>query len=356
MQEIFLESHNIKNLHFGFGQFNFHLLKAIFNQNVKDIKFTIHADRSNPVLKEFEDFFKVKDYNSLSRYPLFRIRKKYNLWHSLNQNTKIEPSHDQPYLLTVHNISYIIDHTDYTSKKNHIRFQEKLNRSQAITYISNYAKESTHQFFDVPKVDEYVVYNGNPILEINLEDNYMPELKVKDPFLFSIGEFTDRKNFQSLIPMMHELKDFNLIIAGKKNTENGEKVQQLIAKYKLNDRVFLAGKISELDKQYYYKHCSSFVFPSLREGFGLPVIEAMKFGKPVFISDNTSLPEIGGQHAFYWNNYDPSEMAKILEQGMDTFHNNKAAYESAYIKRAESFNWSSSAKAYIDIYHSLLNK
>ena len=63
-------------------------------------------------------------------------------------------------------------------------------------------------------------------------------------------------------------------------------------KHNLQDRVICTGKISEFDKQYYLKHCTAFVFPSLREGFGIPPIEAMRFGKPVFISNNTSLPEV----------------------------------------------------------------
>jgi len=62
--------------------------------------------------------------------------------------------------------------------------------------------------------------------------------------------------------------------------------------------VSLLGTISESDKIFYYKNCLAFAFPSLREGFGFPVLEAMTFGKPVFLSNKTSLPEIGGSHAF----------------------------------------------------------
>ncbi|NND51136.1 MAG: glycosyltransferase family 4 protein [Flavobacteriaceae bacterium] len=355
MQDIFLESHHLKNMHFGFGQFNYHLLKAIHKLNYKDFNITIHADKRNPVLKEFDDYYKIKTYYPFRRYPFFRIRKKYDLWHSLNQNTKIEPGAKTPYLLTVHNISYIQDHEDYRTKKNHLRFQDKLNRSQAITYISNYAKSSTHQFFNVPEVPEYVIYNGNPIFKVELPEDHQPNLKTRRPFLFSIGEFTDRKNFQSLIPMMTHLKDFDLILAGKDHTKNAEKVRQAIEHNKLKDRVFLAGKISELDKQYYYKNCSGFVFPSLREGFGLPVIEAMKFGKVVFLSNNTSLPEVGGPDAFYWDNYNPEEMADVVKTGYEKYLNDQSQYESKYIKRAESFNWTDSAKAYLDVYRSLLN-
>jgi glycosyltransferase involved in cell wall biosynthesis len=53
-------------------------------------------------------------------------------------------------------------------------------------------------------------------------------------------------------------------------------------------------------KQFYLSKCHAFVFPSIREGFGLP--QAMHFGKPVFLSNKTSLPEVGGKHAYYWDN------------------------------------------------------
>ncbi len=354
MTNIFLESHNIKNLNFGFGQFNYHLIKSIYNADPKNFKITLHAKNISDLKNEFGDFFNYKKYYSFRRYPDLRIRKKYNLWHSLNQNTKIEPFHNLPYLLTVHNITYIKNSDNYINQKEHIQFQDKLNRSSAITYISEYAKSSTHEFFDVPQVPEYVIYNGNPIREILLPDNYSPKITTNKPYLFTIGEFTDRKNFQSLIPMLTFLKDFDLILAGKNSTENAIKVRIAIDKYQLNKRVFLTGKISDIDKQFYLKNCSAFVFPSLREGFGLPVIEAMKFGKPVFLSNNTSLPEIGGEYAFYWNNFDSKHMADIVFEGLDKFNNNQDFYEKNYIQRANSFNWDDSAKKYIDVYNKII--
>lgn len=353
MVDIFLESHNIKNLNFGFGQFNYHLIKGIFNSNPSNLNITIHTQNISKLKNEFGSTFKYKTYHPICRYPLFRIKKKYDLWHCMNQNIVVEPYHKTPYLLTVHNTSHIKDPNNYKGEKNNIKFQEKLNKSDAITYISHYAKSSTHEFFDVPNVPEYVIHNGNPITENLIPLNYSPELNISNPFLFTIGEINERKNFKSLVLMLTHLKDYKLIIAGKNNTQEADKIKEVILKYNLSDRVILPGKISEIDKQYYYKNCSAFVFPSLREGFGLPVIEAMKFGKPVFISNNTSLPEIGGNIAFYWDHYDPHYMALALEEGMNTFENKKEYFETQLIKRAISFNWDDAAKEYIKVYNSL---
>ena len=302
MPTIFLESHNIKNPYFGFGQFNYHLIKGLYNTNISDIDITLHAKDTEALKKEFSNYFKYKKYHSIRRYKSFRIRKKYDLWHSLNQNTKIEPYHNIPYILTVHDVNFVEE--DPNNQERFNRFNYKLNRSHAITYISEFAKASTHKHFKVPDVPEYVIYNGNPILEVTIPNGYTPKITSKTPFLFSIGEFTARKNFHTLVEMLNHLPDFNLVLSGNNATEYAQTTLiNTIEKYGLKDRVIITGKIGDLDKQYYLQNCSAFVFPSLREGFGIPPIEAMRFGKPVFLSNNTSLPEIGGAHAFFWDHF-----------------------------------------------------
>jgi glycosyltransferase involved in cell wall biosynthesis len=355
MKNVFLESHNIKNLHFGFGQFNYHLIKGLYEARIDDFKMTLHAKDIGKLKDEFGAYFDYKKYQSFRRYPLLRIRKKYDLWHSLNQNIKIEPYHDIPYLLTVHDVNFIEEESSDMNHERNVRFREKLERSHAITYISNFAKQSTHQYFDVPDVPEYVIYNGNPIREVTLPEKYQPKLVSDKPYLFSIGEFTPRKNFHTLVEMLALLPDYNLILSGNNNTEyaNG-KLAEMIQKYNLQKRVIITGKIGDLEKQFYLKNCAAFVFPSLREGFGIPPIEAMRFGKPVFLSNKTSLPEIGGKHAFFWDHYDAEYMASVFENGMHTFETHKTAYEHAYIQRAKSFDWNETAKEYAKVYRELL--
>lgn len=355
MKNVFLESHNLKNQYNGFGQFNYHLIKALYHLNVEDFKITLHAKNTQPLKTEFGSYFKYKKYTSLSRHSFFRIRKKYHVWHCLNQNIKIEPYHDIPYVLTVHDVNFIDEVSNDLNHKVNIRFQEKLNRSHAITYISEFAKQATHRYFKVPKVPEYVIYNGNPIKNITLPETHQPKLISAKPYLYSIGEFTERKNFHVLVEMLAYLPDLNLVLSGNNNTPYAEsKLKNTLEQSGLKNRVIITGKVSDLDKQFYMQNCKAFVFPSLREGFGIPPIEAMRFGKPVFLSNNTSLPEIGGKDAFFWDHYDPNYMADIVKKGLDYYNANQAELHSKYLNHAQSFSWETAAKQYAEVYRSLL--
>lgn len=349
MKTVFLESHNIKNPYFGFGQFNLHLIRALAKLEHSNYEITLHVSDIATLKKEFGKKFNYKKYRSFSRYSLFRIRKKYDVWHAMNQNTKIEPFHDLPYVLTVHDVHFATENDAERLQ----RFKEKLRRASVITYISEYAKKETHAHFEVPKIPERVIYNGNPILEIRELSNYRPTLKIKKPFFFSIGDFLERKNFHALVEMMQFLPDWNLIISGNHEKAYGEKIKAQIEKKQLQDRVLLTGKIGEQEKQYFMQNCTAFLFPSLREGFGLPPIEAMRFGKPVFLSNLTSLPEIGGEVAYYWDDFAPENMKERLLEGLSHFEKNKSEMQRKLIARAKFFSWDKAAAEYSQTYESL---
>jgi len=352
--KIFLESHNINNPFTGFGQFNLHLLKGFYEANDESLEFIVHTPTKGWLKKLFGNFFTYKYYAGFRRYPRFQIRKKYDIWHSLNQNTKIEPKNKMPYVLTVHDINFV---EEVSSDINHPRnqlFIEKLNRADAITYISEFAKESTHGFFEVPKVPEYVIYNGNPIDTLLDTSNFKTPKELTSKFLFSIGDFRDRKNFHLLVEMLPHLRDYQLVIAGNDTRKYAEVVRETIQKLNLENRVLLVGRVDDVAKQYYFENCEALLFPSLREGFGLPPIEAMKFGKPVFLAKTTSLPEIGGQYAFYFEDFIPENMSSIFVKGMNKYEANRSIYEKELKKQAAKFNWNDAAKQYIEVYKNLL--
>lgn len=357
MHQICLESHNIDNLYFGFGQFNYHLIKGFANQKDTleslDFKLTLISKNPDKLEAEFGTAFSYKKYRSLQRKKLFRIRKKYDLWHSLNQNTKVEPYNQIPYVLTIHDVNFMEELVGEKLNKRKRLFTQKLERSHAITYISNYAKTMTHKYFDVPNIPEYIIYNGSPA-KTSIPNNYEPEINPSRKFLFTIGEVLEKKNFHTLVDMMEFLPDLELIIAGKNNTNYAQLIQERIAELKVENRVHIVGKISEMDKAFYLENCYAFCFPSLREGFGIPPIEAMSYGTPVFLSNKSSLPEVGGNHGFYWNNFNPKEMAQLVRESMQTFEADKQNFQKKLMAHAHSYDWNKTATSYLKVYKSLL--
>jgi len=76
----------------------------------------------------------------------------------------------------------------------------------------------------------------------------------------------------------------------------------------------------------------------------------MSFGKPILLSNKTSLPEVGGDDAFYWDNFDPEYMVDVLNKSLDKYNSDKDFYTNKFIERSKKFDWEKSAKEYLDIY------
>jgi glycosyltransferase involved in cell wall biosynthesis len=170
--------------------------------------------------------------------------------------------------------------TDKKKKKFLHEVEKKIKRASHVTFISSFTKEDVQQYIDLTNKPATVIYNGCNIEAIN--DLKEPLTAPQTPFLFTIGTITDKKNFH-VLPVLLAGNDRLLIIAGITQSEAYKQliIQEAI-KYKVEKRVIFTGPITENDKQWYLKNCEAFVFPSLTEGFGLPVVEAMYFGKPIF--------------------------------------------------------------------------
>ncbi len=353
-KSIFVETHNLKNKTTGLGTFNYELIKGFSQLELGDLELTLNVKNTSLLETEFGKKFKYHKYTDLSRHRIFRTRKKYDLWHSVNQNTKVEPFHINKYLLTVHDVNFVEEISSNIQHKVNQLFISKLEKATAITYISEFEKKQTHHHFNVPDVPEYVIYNGNPISTLIDTSKFVSKIPIEKPFLYSIGDFLERKNFLSLVKMMVHVTDFNLILSGNNNKPYGKEIEDYIKVNNLQNRVFLTGKVSDSEKQFYLSKCLAFVFPSIREGFGLPPIEAMRFGKPVFLSNKTSLPEIGGENAYYWDNFDPEYMKTVVNKGLNHFNNNQNEIEELMKKRATNFDWKIAAAEYLKVYNEIL--
>ncbi len=276
----------------------------------------------------------------------------FDVWHSVYQNSDYFPSNKKiKKVLTIHDLNFIYDNNknDNRKKKYLNELQKKVNNSHHIITISQFVLNDLKQHINLDNKLTSIIYNGCNINNINnvIEPKHLP----KQPFLFTIGTVIDKKNFH-VLPCLLANNNRCLIISGIVQSESyKQKIIVEAEKYKVTDRVIFTGAISENDKQWYYQNCEAFVFPSLAEGFGLPVIEAMYFGKPTILSTHTSLPEIGGNAAYYFQNFESTVMQQTLAESLQHYQTTNPS--KAIKQRAAMFSWQTAAQQYLAVYRSL---
>jgi glycosyltransferase involved in cell wall biosynthesis len=274
------------------------------------------------------------------------------LWHAPFQSGRILPENSSVnVLLTIHDLNALHEGKPIREQKESLaRTQKLIDRSNALVCISEFTKSDVLKHCDVGNKPVYVVHNGThavgtPMLS---SSSYHPQRS----FLFGMGYVNRKKNFHVLVPLLTDT-DLELIIAGRLDEADYiEGMKQEARELSVDDRVHILGPVSEEEKAWYLKNCKAFVLPSLAEGFGAPVVEAMQFGKPLFLSDRTSLPEIAGDTAFYFHDFEPGNMKKVLMDGFETYQQN--GMMNKIKEKSKEFNWRQKAKEYVAIYESLI--
>ena len=196
-----------------------------------------------------------------------------------------------------------------------------------------------------------VIYNG--IKDTDLELQTKPEfIKSDQKFFFTIGQTRAKKNFKTLIPMMKFLPEYKLYICGKPYSKHYYELLRIKEEWGTENVIF-TGEISNAEKNWMYAHCEAFLFPSLLEGFGLPVLEAMRFNAKVFSSRFTSLPEVCKNHATYFDSYVPEEMAATVKEGIAHWNKDSEEAKAARLY-SQSYTYSKYTETYINLYKKML--
>lgn len=288
--------------------------------------------------------------NKLLRVMPF-LQKKFDLWHSTHQSPRHTPfSSKTKYVLSIMDLNFVDEVADKNFVKEELaRIQKLVDRADYITVISHYVENHIRKHLEIKDTPIEVVYMSHAL---NLELTPRP-FEVKKAFLFSIGVVDPKKNFHVLLPLLKELPDFELVVAGPNNTDYAKVILNQAKELGIEDRFHFAGAIDDEQKLWLYQNCSAFVFPSLLEGFGIPPIEAMRVGKPVFISDRCSLPEVTGGKAYVWKSFDVDHMKDVFSKGMQDYssHPNRA---KELVDFAKGYSWQKTTNQYLDIYKRVL--
>ncbi|MCX7705661.1 MAG: glycosyltransferase family 4 protein [bacterium] len=258
-------------------------------------------------------------------------------------------------VVTIHGLDFAEMDTYWYSDKWYKNVGIYLKRADYIVSVSEYVKKSIIQNYGIAKEKIKVVYPGIGknfrAMTDNEKDKISAKIKVLRPFILSVATSVERKNLKRLMEVFAivktKQKDLKLVIAGNESIKEG--LSREIEKYRLYDSVHFTGHLNSEELVYFYNTAELFIFPSLYEGFGLPVLEAMACGCPVITSNVSALPEISGGAAILVNPYNIEE---IKEAVMRILMDNKLKDDMRIkgLKHAENFVWEKTAKEIVGIY------
>lgn len=299
----------------------------------------LQFERRPAISGPFSDIFKFYD-----PIKLYLLCKKRGSWF-------VSPSYNAPVLwskksiITVHDLMHI-NYSEYAGLKNRLYYdfivKPVCKNSPLVFTVSEFTKQEIVNWAGIKESKVVVVYNG-------VDDKYhvdvMPH-QASRPYIFYIGDKKPHKNLKRLIEafsLSSAAKTHHLMLSGVENHQ----IKEWSLEFGVEDKIMFAGFIPEEELPSYYKGAALLALPSLYEGFGLPIIEAMAVGTPVLTSNLTSMPEIADNAALLVNPYNTAEIAT----GIDKLVTDNSLRESLIEKglvRASFFNWDKSREIWND--------
>jgi glycosyltransferase involved in cell wall biosynthesis len=261
-----------------------------------------------------------------------------------------------PQCMVIHDLGFL--HHPQAYKKSHVRFFKKktpkfLKKAKSIVTVSLFSKEDIIKQYKIDPAKIDVIYNGvknifQPVSfgeKTAIKEKYTQE---KEYFIY-LGAIQPRKNLINLLKAFSIFKkrlqsNMKLVIVGRLAWKN-EEFLQLINTYKYRSDVVLTGYVAEQELAALLGSAYALVYPSLFEGFGVPVAEAMKCEVPVLTSEKTSMQEVAGDAALYFN---PKEHVDIADKMMLIYKDEnlrKQLIEKGKLN-VEEYSWEKSAELF----------
>lgn len=216
------------------------------------------------------------------------------------------------FLITVHDLIHVY-YREEQSKAKHFYYswlQKHLMHQPAVFTVSEYSKKEIIEWCGIDECKVKVHYNG--ISDVFHPSESKQEKKNEEPYLAMIGSDRAHKNIEGVISAFAKARvpsDIALKVTGKPSDYQKE----LVSSLHLEDRVSWVGFLTERELADFYSSARAFLFPSFYEGFGLPPLEALACGTPVYSSDSTCMPEILGELASYFEPTDQSAIVSAIE-------------------------------------------
>ena len=271
------------------------------------------------------------------------------------------PAHTVPFIhpkqtiVSIHGLEYEFSPESY-------RFWERLYMRWSIRFsvrvaklviaVSENTKRDVMRLYAVPESKIAVVYEGVSGYQVSSIKYPVSNTQYRipnTPFFLFIGRLETRKNIVRMVEAFEKFKEttglsHQLVLAGKPGYGYSE-IKKQISKSKYQTEIHELGYVTEQEKWELLKNAEIFLFPSLYEGFGLPVIEAQSVGVPVITSNTSSLPEIAGEGALLINPLSPDDLALAMERLIKNQEKRADIIEKA-TRNVERFSWERCAKEF----------
>ncbi len=283
-------------------------------------------------------------------YSIYQLKRRtFDVFHQTDYNPyciRIVKHKNIPFITTCHDLNFAtVNKCDYL-----MRWQKKsMENADAIIAISENTKNDLIKLWNIDEKRIRVIYHGVN----NMTNNKSYTRIIEQPYILFVGTRFTFKNFNQLLctfaKLSYKYKDLKLICVGGKF--NKEELNNII-NLKLIDKV-IQMSVSDSDLYNLYHFAEAFVFPSVSEGFGLPLLEAMANNCPVICSNTSCFPEIAGDAAMYFSPFNIDSIYSTIE----TVLLNSSLKEQLVIKgreRVKSFTWEKCVKGHIDVYSSFL--
>jgi glycosyltransferase involved in cell wall biosynthesis len=291
------------------------------------------------------------------------------LLHCTSNTAPVFPG--MPLVITLHDIIYleklhVKEGTTYQKFGNLYRrwnVPSVVDKAEIIITVSEFEKNRICDHFGYEENRVEAIYNGVSRHFKRVEDSQkLAEAKKKfnlpDKFIFFLGNTDPKKNVHGVLKALSILKHNGelpcKLLMLDINREYLARVANEINDPEILDEIQFTGYIPNADLPAIYSQASLFLYPSLRESFGIPMIEAMRCGVPVITSVTSCMPEVAGGAALLTDPFQPEHLAASIR---DLIYNESKKKELVALgyERSKLFSWAENARKTVDIYHQILN-
>jgi glycosyltransferase involved in cell wall biosynthesis len=241
-----------------------------------------------------------------------------------------------------------------------------IKKSKKIVTVSHFEKNRIREFFGWPESDNRLVAIYNGVSEHFRKIDDQEELKrvkekynLPDKFFFFLGNTDPKKNTKGVLKAYSDFRktwkeniqlvmlDFDLNVLQNMLAEIGDK--------SLIDNILLTGYVVNTDLPAIYNLCEIFLYPSLRESFGIPMLEAMRCGTPVITSNTSSMPEVSGEAALIVDPYKPEQITEAMQKFL-TNPDLKEEFVQKGFKQSIKFSWKAMAEENVKLYEEVYSQ